>query len=177
MPPHRNDVRRKIFDHTGIGRQAHRLHQRGDTDDRSRQVATSDDSNEPEIVARQAATETATSPDLSRPVATTNDLNEPEGFPRQATTTATTSDDLSRQVATELPSESRYVARLEGENEFLRRQMDVKDNQIKDLTERARETNHLIGGLQRMLSPLLGSAERRENNAAAGETPSDISRA
>jgi hypothetical protein len=38
----------------------------------------------------------------------------------------------------------------------------VKDEQIKDLTERARETNHLIAGLQRMLSPLLGSPERRE---------------
>ena len=34
----------------------------------------------------------------------------------------------------------------------------VKNSQIKDLTERARETNHLIGGLQRMLSPLLGGA-------------------
>jgi len=28
--------------------------------------------------------------------------------------------------------------------------------QIKDLTERARETNYLIGGLQKMLTPLLG---------------------
>ena len=36
----------------------------------------------------------------------------------------------------------------------------VKDTQIKDLTERARETNHLIGGLQRLLSPLLGNGER-----------------
>ena len=34
--------------------------------------------------------------------------------------------------------------------------------QIKDLTERARETNHLIGGLQKMLTPLLGrSSDRR----------------
>src|SRR6516225_4591737 len=47
--------------------------------------------------------------------------------------------DLSRQVATE------YVVRLESENDFLRKQIDVKDEQIKDLTERARETNHLIG--------------------------------
>ena len=51
---------------------------------------------------------------------------------------------------------SRYVARLEGENEFLREQVTVKDGQIKELTERARETNHLIAGLQRMLTPLLG---------------------
>ena len=51
---------------------------------------------------------------------------------------------------------SRYVTRLEGENEFLRGQIGTKDDQIKDLTERARETNHLIAGLQKMLTPLLG---------------------
>ncbi len=61
-----------------------------------------------------------------------------------------------RQDATS-PDLSRYVARVEGENEFLRQQITVKDDQIKDLTERARETNHLIAGLQKMLSPLLGS--------------------
>lgn len=52
-------------------------------------------------------------------------------------------------------ADARYVERLEGENEFLRRQVAVKDDQIKDLTERARETNHLIAGLQKMLTPLL----------------------
>ena len=46
------------------------------------------------------------------------------------------SADLSRPVATD------YIVRLEGENDFLRRQITVKDDQIKDLTERARETNH-----------------------------------
>jgi hypothetical protein len=59
------------------------------------------------------------------------------------------SPDVSRQAAA-------YVGRLEGENEFLRKQIGVKDEQIKDLTERARETNHLIAGLQKMLTPLLG---------------------
>jgi len=53
---------------------------------------------------------------------------------------------------------SRYVAHVESENEFLRRQITVKDEQIKDLTERARETNHLIAGLQKMLTPLLGKS-------------------
>src|SRR5665213_2931710 len=134
--------------------------------DVSRQVAASHDSNEPEIVARQPATEAATIPDVSRLVATTSDIKTPENFPRQPLPEAATGRDQSRYVATELPVESRYVARLEGENEFLRRQMDVKDNQIKDLTERARETNHLIGGLQRMLSPLLGSGDRHENGGA-----------
>jgi hypothetical protein len=54
---------------------------------------------------------------------------------------------------------SRYVARLESENEFLRSEMMVKNEQIKDLTERARETNHLIAGLQKMLTPLLGTGQ------------------
>jgi hypothetical protein len=57
----------------------------------------------------------------------------------------------------------RYVQQLEkrldekdGEIGFLRSEVAVKNDQIKDLTERARETNHLIAGLQKMLTPLLG---------------------
>jgi hypothetical protein len=69
---------------------------------------------------------------------------------------APTSPDEPRQTAAGLDAASRYVARLEGENTFLREQITVKDVQIKDLTERARETNHLIAGLQKMLTPLLG---------------------
>jgi hypothetical protein len=45
---------------------------------------------------------------------------------------------------------------LKGEVQFLRGEIAIKNEQIKDLTERARETNHLIGGLQKMLTPLLG---------------------
>jgi hypothetical protein len=66
---------------------------------------------------------------------------------------------------------SRYVERLEGENEFLRSQVSVKDNQIKDLTERARETNHLIGGLQKMLTPLLGRAQEHGGPADTAPQP------
>lgn len=51
--------------------------------------------------------------------------------------------------------EYRYVTRLENENDFLKSQIKVKDDQINDLTERAHETNSLIAGLQRMLSPML----------------------
>src|SRR3954452_22450913 len=69
---------------------------------------------------------------------------------------APTGLDQPRQTAAEADAVSRYVARLEGENGFLREQITVKDVQIKDLTERARETNHLIAGLQKMLTPLLG---------------------
>ncbi|MGE3244895.1 MAG: hypothetical protein AB7F96_21770 [Beijerinckiaceae bacterium] len=66
-----------------------------------------------------------------------------------------TDPDTPRQDA----AGNRYVHRLEGEVEFLREQIVTKDLQIKELTERSRETNVLIGGLQRMLAPLLGSPD------------------
>jgi hypothetical protein len=95
----------------------------------------------------------ATGRDLSRQAATSRDnLTPPEEEPRHVAT----SPDLSRQAAANDEVMSRYVARIEGENEFLRGQITVKDGQIKDLTERSRETNHLIAGLQKMLTPLLG---------------------
>jgi hypothetical protein len=78
-----------------------------------------------------------------------------------------TSPDLSRQVA----AETRYTERLEGENEFLRSQVGVKDVQIKDLTERARETNHLIAGLQKMLTPLLGRPIDTRSDAGVTDIP------
>jgi hypothetical protein len=76
--------------------------------------------------------------------------------------TATPSDE-PRLVAT---SNDLFLVRLESENQFLRGQIIVKDSQIKDLTERARETNHLIAGLQKMLSPLLGSRDPERPNAS-----------
>src|SRR5204863_1681415 len=107
----------------------------------------------------------ATSRDESRPIATAENRGR-VSIPR--------TDDNQRQPATE------YVSRLEGENDFLREQIGVKDEQIKDLTERARETNHLIAGLQKMLTPLLGrpsderphstvfdTAEKRQHTATA----------
>ena len=92
----------------------------------------------------------ATSRDEPRQVATDVAPEESHDKPRQD---APTPPDMPRQVATE------FVARLESENGFLRQQIGVKDEQIKDLTERARETNHLIAGLQRMLTPLLNRSE------------------
>ena len=82
-------------------------------------------------------------------------------MPRQAAS----GRDTARQVATsrDKPEQDRYVQQLTSENEFLRGQVTVKDAQIKELTERARETNHLIAGLQHMLTPLLGSRENREH--------------
>src|SRR5665213_1293724 len=93
----------------------------------------------------------ATSRDLPRLVAVDATAKQSDNEPRHESPTTT---DLSRQVAPQ------YVERLEGENEFLRQQIGVKDEQIKDLTERARETNHLIAGLQKMLTPLLGRTEQ-----------------
>ncbi len=57
---------------------------------------------------------------------------------------------------------SHHVGRLEIENEFLRRQIDVKDTQIAALLERDKETNFLIRGLQTMLAPLLGRGSEDE---------------
>jgi hypothetical protein len=64
----------------------------------------------------------------------------------------------------------RYVAQLEkrleekdGEITFLRAEIAVKNEQIKEQTERARETNVLIGGLQRLLGPLLSAPPDRES--------------
>ena len=74
---------------------------------------------------------------------------------------ATTATDTSRHVAPSQDIHDKYINRLENENEFLRAQIVTKDAQIKELTERSRETNFLISGLQQMLSPLLGSGEGR----------------
>jgi hypothetical protein len=90
--------------------------------------------------------------------------------PKEPTTTA----DTSRQV------ETAYVEQLQkrldekdGEIVFLRSEVAVKNHQIKDLTERARESNHLIAGLQKMLTPLLGrSADARGDDAMNGEARS-----
>ena len=86
---------------------------------------------------------------------------------------STTRPDLPRQAATRLDTrcgdsetptgrgdapaaDDRYVRLLERENDFLRNQVETKDDQIKELTERSRETHSLFAQLQYMLTPLLG---------------------
>lgn len=86
----------------------------------------------------------ATRPDLPRPVATPVVPSEV----RQEKAPEPPVSDLSRPVA------AAYIERVESENEFLRKQIGVKDDQIKDLTERARETNFLIQGLQNLFIQL-----------------------
>ena len=114
----------------------------------------------PESVARHLAQieelASATSRGLSRPAAT--DV-APQESQQSKPDNAPTGPDMSRQVAAIEAESSRYVVRLEGEVEFLRGQITTKDLQIKELSERSRETNVLIGGLQRLLAPLLGSPD------------------
>lgn len=106
--------------------------------------------NEP-IREAELPQEVATRPDRSRPVAEPTNDKEAINEGRQTPTRL----DEPRLVATE----SRYVDRLEGEVAFLREEISTKNAQIKELTERSRETNLLIGGLQRMLAPLLGQPD------------------
>ena len=118
----------------------------------------------PESVAKHIAyiheVMAATGRDKSRRVATGRDSDTEA---KQGPTTAATGTDAPRQVATS-PDLSPYVARVESENEFLRTQIGVKDTQIKELTERAREMNHLVAGLQKMLSPLLSAPRDRASD-------------
>ena len=106
--------------------------------------------------------------DEPRPVATSRDTEQStaSNIERQSPT----GRDELRPAAAEGEYVSRYVARLEGENEFLRGQIAVKDEQIKEQTGRARETNVLIAGLQKMLTPLLGrpgsAADDRSHSSA-----------
>ena len=125
--------------------------------DVSRLVATTVvPENKEEIDPRQAAT----GDDKGRQAATATSETPQENIVRQATT----SSDEPRRAATS-DDRSRYISRLEGDIDFLRGQMDVKDNQIKEMTERARETNVLIAGLQKMLTPLLGNPKERRSDA------------
>ncbi len=118
----------------------------------------------------------ATNRDQSRHVApaptperTNFHMNEPVAAPP---TEGTTSTDLSRQDATAKEAEGeslRYIAQLEqqldmarDDRDFLREQINRKDRTIESLIERDRETNHLVRGLQEMLTPLLGGRRREE---------------
>jgi hypothetical protein len=107
-------------------------------------------------IAQIAELASTTSRDVPRPAATDVAGQDSHKVERGG---APTGLDKSRLVATAEAESARHVGRLEGEVEFLRGQIGTKDAQIKELTERSRETNILIGGLQRMLTPLLGSPD------------------
>lgn len=83
---------------------------------------------------------------------------------------APTAPDVSRRDATEI----RYIERLEDENGFLRQQVLVKDDQIKSMTERVRETNLLTAGLQKLLTPLLSRPPKDHDSKFEPNGPSVI---
>jgi TolA-binding protein len=75
-----------------------------------------------------------------------------------------------------------YLTQLEkrldekdGEIGFLRSEIAVKNEQIREQTERAQETNVLIAGLQKMLTPLLGRPSERRPDERSHAIPFDIS--
>jgi hypothetical protein len=113
---------------------------------------------------RPVATGRDLPPHAAADVAGENNSIEPADGPA-------TGVDKSRQAATEaglsrpVAADARVIELLERENGFLREQVVVKDKQIAELQERAYETNTLIGGLQRVLSPLLPGRDREQFRA------------
>jgi hypothetical protein len=104
----------------------------------------------------------ATGRDVSRPAATDVALHESHDANGHE---ASTSHDLPRPVAADhIEQIEKRLEEKDGEIRFLRAEVAVKNDQIKDLTERARETNHLILGLQKMLTPLLGRSPEPTDN-------------
>jgi len=91
---------------------------------------------------------------------------------------AATSTDQPRPTAANDDGMSRYVARLEDENVFLREQVAVKDEQIRGLGGLIQQSNALTGGLHKLLTPLLGrggaaSSEERVHTYTPDEGAGD----
>lgn len=126
--------------------------------DMSRPFASDSSTRQSRDSVRQ---EQPTASDEARHVATPVPTQEHGNTERQP---AATIPDTPRHAATSPDLSERYLTRLEGEVAFLREEISTKNAQIKELTERSRETNVLIGGLQRMLSPLLGRGSDQQPN-------------
>jgi hypothetical protein len=94
----------------------------------------------------------ATSRDQTRTDATVRPLENNDELDREQQRTAPNGREQSRTDASVRAPADRYVERLESENDFLRGQIGAKDKTIEALLERDRETNHLIAGLQKMLT-------------------------
>ena len=106
--------------------------------------------------------EPQTSPDLSRPAATV--ANEISKSREVSQSDVVRHDDLM----------SRFIERLEGENGFLRAQLTKKDEQIEDLSQRFKETQGLLGAVQRMLAPLLGQPDPFKTPRASEGSMRDV---
>lgn len=112
----------------------------------------------------------ATGRDQTRTDASVRALENNDEPSSEQPRTAANDPEQPRTVANVRAPDDRYIERLEGEVEFLRGQVGTKDAQIKELTERGRETNLLIAGLQKMLTPLLTApGDRRPPTTPAGE--------
>ena len=119
-----------------------------------------------------------TSRDASRPTAAFVANQNQDAFNTQVPSLAS---DPSRQDAAgrasaerEETANHRYVGQLEKENGFLRNQIEMKDTQISELSERARETNVLIKGLQDLFLRLQpGREERQKIHQAPPQHASD----
>jgi len=111
--------------------------------------------------------------DTSRQVAANDETKEPESIERQGAATGTV---MPRLVATTPDTDkSQFVALLERENIFLREQVGVKDKQIAELSELYRGTHVLTQGLQRLLAPLIGGADRSKREPST-ETAAEVVR-
>jgi len=121
--------------------------------DEVRHGATSEEM--PHTVARDA--EPSPTPDPPRPSAADRDKDAHIVPERQSAPQA----DTSGLVAVL----ERENVGLREQNEFLRRQVDVKDTQIDALLERDKETNYIVRGLQTMLAPLLGRGANADHRA------------
>ena len=110
----------------------------------------------------------ATDRDRPRPVATSISAQEP---PTTAATPIATGYDEQRQGTTIAPDNSRYVARLEHDLERAEKEIDTKNEQIKDLLERDKETNYLVRGLQNMIAPFLGAGRQEQPPTGTHTSP------
>ena len=86
----------------------------------------------------------------------------PKSLDEQSRTETANATEQPRPFANVPPVDDRYVTALERENGFLRDQILVKDTQIKSLTDHSQQTNVLMQSFQRLLAPLLGSSESKE---------------
>ena len=103
----------------------------------------------------------ANSRDQSRTDANVHPLENKDEPSHEQQRTPTNGHEQSRADAPVRSPDDRYIDRVEKENEFLRGQIGAKDKTIEALLERDRETNHLIAGLQKLLT-LPGASRPKE---------------
>ena len=127
-------------------------------------------------LAQLQATEAATRSSLARHVTTSGGQASDSQFAsddrRRDVRHTTTGDDVSEPVEQMNRDTSQLVVQLEkrigdkdDEIKFLRSEVATKNNQLADASERDRETNVLIQGLQSMVLQLTGN----ESSLALGE--------